>query len=221
MNNLLFVFNCRFKKEQTTIDILINNAGIMRCPKMLTKDGIELQIGVNHMGHFLLTNLLLDCIKAAAPSRIITVSSLGHVLGRINTTDLNSEKNYVRGDAYNQSKLANILFTLELSERLKGTGVTANSLHPGVVHTELGRHMDNHFSFSGTIVRAVLGPFFKNSKDGAQTTLYAALDPDLKNVTGKYFSDCTIKSVAPAGRNIDMAKWLWDVSEKWTGLKNS
>lgn len=199
--------------------MLINNAGIMRCPKMLTKDGIEMQLGVNHMGHFLLTNLLLECVKRAAPSRIINVSSLGHILGRINTKDLNSEKSYVRGDAYNQSKLANVLFTLELSKRLSDTGVTVNALHPGVVHTELGRHMDNQFSLMGTIARTALGPFFKNSKDGAQTTIFAALDPDLEKVTGKYFSDCKIKSVAHAGRDSEMAKWLWNESEKWTGLK--
>lgn len=131
----------RFKSERKELHILINNAGVMRCPKMLTKDGIELQLGTNHMAHFLLTNLLLDLLKQSAPSRIVNVSSLAHTRGQINVADLNSEQKYDSGDAYSQSKLANVLFTLELAKRLTNSGVTANSLHPGIVHTELGRHM--------------------------------------------------------------------------------
>lgn len=121
--------------------MLINNAGVMRCPKLMTKDGIEMQIGVNHMGHFLLTNLLLDLIQKSAPSRIVNVSSLAHTRGEIKVADLNSEQSYDSGKAYSQSKLANVLFTRELAKRLAGTHVTVNALHPGVVHTELGRHM--------------------------------------------------------------------------------
>lgn len=113
----------------------------MRCPKMLTKDGIELQLGTNHMAHFLLTNLLLDHLKQSAPSRIVNVSSLAHVRGEIKLADLNSEQSYDSGKAYSQSKLANVLFTRELAKKLKDSGVTVNSLHPGIVHTELGRHM--------------------------------------------------------------------------------
>lgn len=131
----------RFKSERKELHILINNAGVMRCPKMLTNDGIELQLGTNHMAHFLLTNLLLDLLKQSAPSRIVNVSSLAHTRGQINVADLNSEQKYDSGDAYSQSKLANVLFTLELAKRLTNSGVTANSLHPGIVHTELGRHM--------------------------------------------------------------------------------
>ena len=131
----------RFKSEQQKLDILINNAGVMRCPRTLTKEGIEQQLGVNHMGHFLLTNLLLDHIKAAAPSRIVIVSSIAHTRGKIKIDDLNSEKNYDKADAYAQSKLANVLFANELAKRLAGTGVTVNSLHPGIVDTELMRHM--------------------------------------------------------------------------------
>lgn len=108
---------------------------------MLTKDGIELQLGTNHMAHFLLTNLLLDHLKQSAPSRIVNVSSLAHVRGEIKLADLNSEQSYDSGKAYSQSKLANVLFTRELAKKLKDSGVTVNSLHPGIVHTELGRHM--------------------------------------------------------------------------------
>lgn len=121
--------------------VLVNNAGVMRCPKMQTKDGIELQFGVNHLGHFLLTNLLLDLLKHSSPSRVVNVSSLAHTRGEIKVADLNSEQNYDSGKAYSQSKLSNVLFTRELARRLQGTGVTVNALHPGIVHTELGRHM--------------------------------------------------------------------------------
>lgn len=120
----------------------MNNAGVMASPKAMTKDGFEQQIGVNHMGHFLLTNLLLDLLKISAPSRIVVVSSLFHLYGRINKEDLNSEKSYWRWIAYGQSKLANILFTKELARQLEGTSVTVNALHPGAVNTELARHIN-------------------------------------------------------------------------------
>lgn len=141
-------FADRFKKERKELHILINNAGVMRCPKMLTKDGIELQLGTNHMAHFLLTNLLLDLLKQSAPSRIVNVSSLAHTRGQIRVADLNSEQSYDSGDAYSQSKLANVLFTRELAKRLAGTAVTVNSLHPGIVSTELGRHMSFFNSYT-------------------------------------------------------------------------
>ncbi|KAL1116081.1 hypothetical protein AAG570_005576 [Ranatra chinensis] len=179
----------KFKEEEKRLDILINNAGVMNCPEWKTKEGIEMQLGVNHMGHFLLTNLLLDLLKNTAPSRIINVSSIAHRWGQINMEDLNSEKKYVPRTAYSQSKLANILFTNELAKRLKGTGVTVNSLHPGLVDTEMGRHMSFTNSYLSKII---LGPivwaFIRTPVQGAQTTLYAALDPSLDNVTGKYFS---------------------------------
>lgn len=135
-------FSKKFHELESKLHILICNAGIMACPRGMTKDGFEAQIGTNHMGHFLLTNLLLDLLKQSAPSRVVVVSSLFHWYGRIKKDDLNSEKSYNRWLAYGQSKLANILFTRELSKRLEGTGVTANSLHPGGVNTELARDVD-------------------------------------------------------------------------------
>ncbi|XP_037944634.1 retinol dehydrogenase 13-like [Teleopsis dalmanni] len=212
----------KFKKEQDKLDVLINNAGVMRCPRSLTKDGFEMQLGVNHLGHFYLTNLLLDLLKNSAPSRIVVVSSLAHVRGEICVGDLNSEKSYDEGKAYSQSKLANILFTRELSKKLEGTGVTVNALHPGVVDTELFRHMGffNNF-FARLIVKPLFWPFIKNARNGAQTTLYAALDPELEKVTGKYFSDCNLKNVAPAAEDEAVGKWLWSVSEKWTKLSHN
>uniref|UniRef100_A0A8C0UQT1 Retinol dehydrogenase 14 n=1 Tax=Cyanistes caeruleus TaxID=156563 RepID=A0A8C0UQT1_CYACU len=123
------------------LDVLINNAGIFQCPYMKTEDGFEMQFGVNHLGHFLLTNLLLGLLKNSAPSRIVVVSSKLYKYGEINFEDLNSEISYNKSFCYSRSKLANILFARELARRLEGTGVTVNSLHPGIVRTNLGRHL--------------------------------------------------------------------------------
>lgn len=189
-------------------------------PKMLTNEGFEMQIGVNHMGHFLLTNLLLDFLKLSQPSRVITVSSIAHTRGEINTADLNSEKSYDEAKAYEQSKLANVLFTRELSKRLEGSGVTANSLHPGIVDTELMRFMPFYNSiFAKVFVYPLMWPFMKNPVAGSQTTLYCALDPDLEQVTGQYFADCKQIDAAQQGQDDQMAKFLWKVSEKWCRLE--
>lgn len=193
----------------------------MAMPKALTKDGFEMQLGVNHFGHFLLTNLLLNILKSSAPSRIIVLSSLAHKYGEINKNDLNSEKSYNKYKAYSQSKLANILFTQELAKRLIGTNVTVNAVHPGIVKTELGRHLVNSY------IKRIFDPFtyfvFKTPKSGAQTTLRVAIDPELKKVSGKYFSDCQIHDVASAARtdNGETAEWLWQASEKMTKLDTS
>nr|XP_020745277.1 retinol dehydrogenase 13 isoform X2 [Odocoileus virginianus texanus] len=140
-------FAAKVTEEEEHVHILINNAAVMRCPHWTTEDGFEMQLGVNYLGHFLLTNLLLDKLKASAPSRIINVSSLAHVAGHIDFEDLNWEKRkYDTKAAYCQSKLAVVLSTKELSRRLQGTGVTVNALHPGVARTELGRHTGMHSS---------------------------------------------------------------------------
>ena len=127
--------------KEAHIDILVNNAGVMACPYMKTADGFEMQFGVNHLGHFLLTNLLLDRLKEAPSARIINVSSSAHKRGKINFDDLNFTHNYSAFGAYAQSKLANVLFTRSLAKRLEGTKVIVNSLHPGVIRTELARHL--------------------------------------------------------------------------------
>lgn len=201
------------------MDILINNAGVMAMPHTLTKDGFEMQIGVNHMGHFLLTNLLLDMLKSSAPSRIVVLSSLAHMWGRINKDDLNSEKSYNKFKAYSQSKLANVLFSHELAKRLTGSGVTVNSVHPGVVKTELGRYLIH--SYLRRLMEPALYFIFKTPRSGAQTSLALALDPDLEKVTGKYFRDCKAVNAAAVGRDDEMAAWLWETSDKWTKLTES
>ena len=135
-------FASQILQEEPRIDILINNSGVMGCPYQKTKDGFEMQFGVNHLGHFLLTHLLLDRLKEASTARIVNVSSVAHTfVNGINFDDLNSEKSYTTHSAYFRSKLANVLFTRSLAKRLVGTSVTANSLHPGSVRTELYRHL--------------------------------------------------------------------------------
>lgn len=168
----------------------------------------------NHLGHFLLTNLLLDTLKSSAPSRVVTVASNMHSYGKIVKHDLHAERKYNVIRAYANSKLANVLFSRELAKRLKNTGVTTYSLHPGVIKTQIWRNE----SLLNVFVRFTLLIFGKSLKSGIQTTLCCALDPDLSDVTGKYFSDCKITEESESGRDDEMAEWLWRASEKLTGL---
>lgn len=189
----------------------------MAMPKATTKDGFEMQLGVNHLGHFLLTNLLLNILRSSKPSRIIILSSLAHKYGELNRSDLNSERNYNKYKAYSQSKLSNILFVQELAKRLKDSGVTVNAVHPGVVKTDLGRHLVHSY------LKKFLDPFtyyfFKTTKSGAQTTIRLAVDPQLEGVSGSYFADCNMKKVALSARkNNDDAEWLWKESERLTQM---
>lgn len=211
-----------FKTEEKKLDVLINNAGVMRTPKGLkTKEGFEMQLGVNHLGHFLLTNLLLDYLKNSAPSRIINVSSVAHKRGKINKEDLNSDKNYDASDAYAQSKLANILFNNELANQLKDTGVTVNAVHPGIVDTDLTRHMGFYSSwFASIFVKPIVWPFVRSPRQGCQTLVYLALDSEVEKITGKYFCDYKETEVSNTATDASLGKWLWKVSEKWTRLNS-
>lgn len=213
----------KINNQENRIDILINNAGIMMCPKWKTKDEFEMQFGTNHLGHFLLTNLLLDKIKKSAPSRIVNVSSLAHEKGKMNWEDLMSEKSYDPQEAYRQSKLANVLFTRELADRLKGSGVVTFSLHPGVVRTELGRYFADLFGWKFYLIKLFLLPiswwFFKSSRQGAQTSIYCAVDENITGLSGQYFSDCKPKKLLPHALSETDTKKLWEISEELTKLK--
>ncbi|XP_045421200.1 retinol dehydrogenase 11 isoform X1 [Lemur catta] len=202
-----------FLAEEKHLHILINNAGVMMCPYSKTADGFEMHMGVNHLGHFLLTHLLLQKLKESAPSRIVNLSSLAHHLGRIHFHNLQGEKFYNAGLAYCHSKLANILFTKELARRLKGSGVTAYSVHPGTVQSELVRHS----SFMRWIWR-LFSFFIKTPQQGAQTSLYCALTEGLEILSGKHFSDCHVALVSAQARNETIARRLWDVSCDLLGL---
>ncbi|KAM4718168.1 retinol dehydrogenase 12, like [Anableps anableps] len=201
-------------QNESKLNLLINNAGVMVCPYGKTADGFEMQIGINHFGHFLLTYLLIDLIKRSAPARIVNVSSMAHSWGSINLEDINSEKSYNKSKAYAQSKLANVLFTHSLAKRLEGTGVTTYSLHPGIVQTDLWRHLSAPERFFIKIAR----PFTKDSVQGAQTTIYCAVEPSLEKESGGYYSDCAPASCSAAGKDDELAEKLWELSCKTLSL---
>ncbi|TPX30543.1 hypothetical protein SmJEL517_g05924 [Synchytrium microbalum] len=205
----------RWIKSGKPIHILINNAGVMAIPERReTKDGFEMQMGTNHLGHFLLTELLLETIKSSAPARIINLSSISHSRNGpdsrgsfINFDDFQSKKDYAGPRVYSRTKLANILYTDNLAKRLSGTGVTANSLHPGVVRTELIRHVNIPFYAWSLYPIAMI--VTKTPWEGAQTTLHVALSDECSQVTGKYFADCVIKAKsAPQAESVDAENTL-------------
>lgn len=215
-------FANRMNKKLQRLDLLINNAGIMMCPLWRTKQGFEMQFGTNHLGHFLLTNLLLDLIKKTNKSRIINVSSLAHTFCDINWADINWEKSYSPVKAYGQSKLANILFTNELAKRLKDTSVSVFSLHPGSVRTELLRYSGEGLFFLLPFMLKVVHPFWcvvsKTSWEGAQTTIHCAVSDEALESNGKYFSDCYPKRPSSYARNSENATKLWQLSEQMVNL---
>ncbi|KAK2884886.1 retinol dehydrogenase 13-like [Channa argus] len=214
-------FAKRLKQDEQHVDILINNAGVMRCPAWKTEDGFDMQFGVNHLGHFLLTNLLLDKLKESAPSRVINLASLAHIIGKIDFEDLNWEKKkFDTKQAYCQSKLANVLFTRELAKRLQGTGVTVNAVHPGVVATELGRHTGLHQSqFSSSLLSPFFSLLVKSPELGAQPVVFLAVSEELEGVTGQYYDVMTEKEPATQALDEEAARRLWEVSSKLVGLE--
>ena len=200
------------------IDLLINNAGVMMTPKSTTKDGFELQFGTNHLGHFAFTGRLFDRLLATPLSRIVTVSSVGHRMGRIRFDDLQSEKRYSRAGAYGQSKLANLLFTYELQRRLAGTDTVALAAHPGGSASELSRHMPN-------LVQLAFKPLEQSTEMGALPTLRAATDPGAAG--GEYYGPggfAELRGFPEAVNSNDrshddaVARRLWSVSEELTGV---
>ncbi|KAL0977990.1 hypothetical protein UPYG_G00164380 [Umbra pygmaea] len=206
------------QRTEDRLDILINNAGIMMCPKWKTADGFEMQFGVNHLGHFLLTHCLLDLLKRSAPSRIVNVSSLAHERGKIYFDDINLDQDYCPKKSYGQSKLANVLFSRELANRLQGTGVTVYSLHPGVIRTELGRHLWPTMALWKRLIAQPFMMLIKSPWDGCQTTIYCAVDEEEANNTGLYYSDCAPKIPAPQAQDDEAARRLWDLSVSMVGL---
>ncbi|XP_021592746.2 short-chain dehydrogenase TIC 32, chloroplastic [Manihot esculenta] len=213
-------FATEFNSSGLPLNILINNAGIMATPFMLSKDNIEQQFATNHLGHFLLTNLLLENMKKTAheskrEGRIVIVSSEAHRYTYhegIRFDKINDPSGYSSIRAYGQSKLANVLHANELTRQLKedGVNITANSLHPGTISTNLFRHMSTVNGLINVVGRLVL----KNVQQGAATTCYVALHPQVKGVSGEYFSDCNLAKATDMGRDVGLAKQLWDFSMK-------
>jgi len=196
------------------IDVLLNNAGIVLSDRRVSADGLEATFAVNHLGPFLLTELLMDRIKNSSPSRIVNVASTAHKGARrgLNFDDLQSTFAYSGMRVYSQSKLANIYFTTELARRLADTGVTANCLHPGTVATGYGRDGDTKGVLSFGL--KVIKPFILTAEKGARTSVYLASSPEVSAVTGKYFVKCRPAVPSKAARDDAAAKRLWEVSEE-------
>ncbi|XP_026743075.1 retinol dehydrogenase 13-like [Trichoplusia ni] len=208
----------RFKSEEPRLDVLINNAGVMEPPASVTRDGFETQLGVNHLGHFLLTNLLLDTLQKSAPSRVISVAGSSHYRGDINKEDLNFSKKYDGPAAHAQSKLATVLFIRELGKRMLGSGVAAIAVDPSLTDTAITRHMSMMKSVSRYFVYPLFWPFMKTAKLGGQTLVQAALDPALADCSGDYYVDMKKKDPSALAQDYELSDWMWKVSEKWTKL---
>ncbi len=204
-----------FKERHDRLDVLVNNAGLVQSRRTETPDGIETTLAVNHLAPFLLTNLLLDLLKKSAPSRIITVSSEAQRWGRMDLDDLQSERRYRAFPVYGKTKLANIMFTYELAERLEGTGVTANCLHPGSVNTNFGQNNRNLM----TLLFRAFKPFMRSPEQGADTIVYLASSPDVEGMSGKYLSDRKVISASDEAYDETLRKKLWEASEKLTGFE--
>ena len=197
------------------IHALVNNVGGYWNTRHLTADGLERTFALNHLAPFLLTNLLLDRLKDSAPARVVTVASNAHKQGRIDFDDLQGERSYSGARAYNQSKLANVLFSYELARRLRGFSVTANALHPGVVRTGFGAEDP-----AGTqrLLVPLLRPFMKSAARGAATSIHVTSAPDLAEMSGRYFVSSTPTRSSPRSYDEAVAARLWQISAEPVGL---
>jgi NAD(P)-dependent dehydrogenase (short-subunit alcohol dehydrogenase family) len=225
----------QFRSHYQRLDVLINNAGAIFPSREETVDGLEKTFALNYLAYFLLTNLLLDTLKASAPARIINVSSRAHARAQINFDDLQSRSNYNGRQAYEKSKLAIVLFTYELARRLEGTGVTANTLHPGVVATNFStsnRGMvgwlmqviaDNYAAHkagdTNILSRLASRLGIISAEQGAQTSIYLATSPDVNGITGKYFVESKAVPSSQASYDTTAASKLWQASMAYTGLQ--
>jgi len=203
-----------FLQRYDSLHVLINNAGLILTERTETEHGFETTFGVNHLGHFLLTQILLDRIKASAPARIVNVASDAHRFARsgLDFDDLQLTNSYGGMQAYGRSKLANIYFTRELARRLEGSGVTVNALHPGGVNTGFSHDGDTNglYSFLWSLAK----PFLRSPEKGAQTSIYLASAPDLDGMTGKYFADSKEKQPTSIAQDDEAARRIWTASEE-------
>jgi NAD(P)-dependent dehydrogenase (short-subunit alcohol dehydrogenase family) len=204
-----------FKDRYNHLDVLVNNAGANFMKRELSVDGLEMTLALNHLAYFLLTNLLLDFLKASKSARIVNVSSSAHSTGKINFDDLQGEKHYDRLEAYAQSKLANLLFTYALARRLSGSQVTVNSLHPGAVATNLG----SNNGWLKIKLRNLLRREYLSPKEGARTSIYLATSPEVEGITGRYFYESQEIHSSEASYNLPDGEKLWRVSEVLTGIR--
>jgi NAD(P)-dependent dehydrogenase (short-subunit alcohol dehydrogenase family) len=197
------------------LDVLVNNAGVMVERRKLTRDGYEINFQVNYLAPFLLTNLLLDRLKASAPARIVNVSSAAHMSGRLRWDDYDGRWRVGGWRSYGDSKLALVMFTRELARRLEGTGVTVNSLHPGVIASGFAQEQGN---ISGLFFK-FFRPFLSTTEKGAQTQTYLATSPEVEGMSGEYFVGKHTRRAAPRAYDDDASRRLWDVSARLVGLE--
>jgi retinol dehydrogenase 14 len=193
------------------LDVLVNNVGGFWATRRVTADGLEHTFAVNHLAGFLLTDLLLERLKASAPARVVTVSSGAQMMGRLDFDDLQGERQYSGQKAYNQSKLANVMFTYELARRLEGTGVTANVLHPGVVRTAFAAEDPSGL---WKVMIPLMRPMMKSPAKGADTVVYLASSPDVEGVTGKFFVNRKPRTSNKVSYDTAAAARLWQASEQ-------
>jgi retinol dehydrogenase-12 len=203
-----------FKRKYKQLDILINNAGVCLPERRITKDGFEESFQINHLSHFMLTNLLLDVIKKSDDPRIVNVSSAGYSSGKFDPDNLQSEKKFHPFSTYCDTKLLNILFSFELAERLKGTGIAVNALHPGVVNTNFAHELKG---FHG-LLNKMFKPFLLTPEKGAATSVYLASSDEVKNVTGKYFVKCQPAEAKNKYITEENRQILWEKSMALSGL---
>ncbi len=197
------------KSEYERIDILVNNAGFISLDRQETKEGLERQFGINHIGHFLLTELLL--CKMGKGSRIVIVASGAHKTGRIHFEDINLTHGFNVIKAYSQSKLANVLYTRELARRTRKRGITVNCCHPGAVATNIGIDRDTGF---GKTITGILKPFFQTPEQGARTAIFLATDDSVKNISGEYFYKCKVANSTKRSKDMRLARKLSVFSKK-------
>lgn len=198
-----------FQSRYQQLHVLVNNAGAVFPKREFTIDGFEKTFAVNHLAYFHLTNLLLDTLKASVPARIVNVASGLYRVAKLDFDNLQGERSYMQFSAYNHSKLLNILFTVELTRRLEGSGVTANALNPGVVETSL---QDNSSGMLATIVKSIVSRFSVPAEQGAATSIYLASSPEVESMSGKYFSKMKLTALKGIALDANAARRLWDLS---------
>jgi len=204
-----------YRNSYDRLDVLINNAAILTSSRRVAPDGYEMQFFVNHVAYFMLTNLLIDMLRASAPSRIVNIASTAHSSGTLDFDDLQSEHNYKGWKTYANTKLANVVFTYELARRLEGSGIDANCVHPGVIHTNLLRN----YSMVLNLLFHALQFFFKKPEEGAATPVYVASSPELEGVAGRYFRNSAPMDTTEESNDRDVQQRLWDASEEISGCR--
>lgn len=204
----------QFLERHSRLDVLVNNAGGMWLRREVSVDGLEMTFAVNHLAYFLLTQLLLDAFKAAAPARVVNVASEAHRGAVLNFDDLQAERRYSGWRQYCRSKLMNLLFTYELARRIDGTAVTVNAMHPGWIATGFG----GNNGWRGYVWQAVARCFARSPEEGARTVLYLASSPEVAGTSGRYFVRERAVASSPASYDEAAAKRLWQVSAEWTHL---